>query len=350
MNVVAASAPAEIKTLTGLRGFAAMIVMVSHSANLGFLPAVLGQGFGQVGVMLFFVLSGFLMTYLYLPREFHRETVVSYSLARIGRVFPLYYFLVVASILASVLLSAETFYPYLFDFKESILTLALVKAPYVFWTIPVEIHFYFVFVLFWYVCRTSSQWLGVLLLVALSTIPLVSIYLFRGAFPDFLTTYMFSFVLGVFIALTQSAIFSKRAVRRLLSWVALPFFVLTLLNLPALRQAYFPSEASFFIRAWLDPFTWGILIMLVLCSINESSSLAFLRSRVAVYIGQISFGIYLYHGPVIFYFAHASDINTRFKFLLSVLVTCLVATISFYILEKPASNSIRGLKTRILGS
>ena len=59
----------EIGALTGLRGVAALIVFVSHGANEGVLPAMLGNGFGQIGVMIFFVLSGFLMGQLYLRRS-----------------------------------------------------------------------------------------------------------------------------------------------------------------------------------------------------------------------------------------------------------------------------------------
>ena len=123
MNVKQRNSSVQIQSLAGLRGMAAMIVVVSHSANLGFLPSVLGSGFGQVGVMLFFVLSGFLITYLYAEKEFNRQNVLQYCLARIGRVFPLYYFLLIASIILTAALAGDTFYPYLFDFKSAILSL-----------------------------------------------------------------------------------------------------------------------------------------------------------------------------------------------------------------------------------
>lgn len=48
--------------LDGLRGLAAYIVLVSHASNMtGLWGTLLGNGAGQFGVMLFFVLSGFLM-------------------------------------------------------------------------------------------------------------------------------------------------------------------------------------------------------------------------------------------------------------------------------------------------
>ena len=56
----------RIHTLTGLRGIAALLVFISHCGAQSILPSFLGKGFGQIGVMLFFVLSGFLMTHLYI--------------------------------------------------------------------------------------------------------------------------------------------------------------------------------------------------------------------------------------------------------------------------------------------
>ena len=71
-----------INSLTGLRGMAAFIVFISHCANQGMLPAIFSNGFGQIGVMLFFILSGFLMGHLYLDKEANSDSVKLYLLAR----------------------------------------------------------------------------------------------------------------------------------------------------------------------------------------------------------------------------------------------------------------------------
>ena len=342
MNNGVPGRPVEIRTLAGLRGLAAMIVVVSHSANLGMVPAVLGSGFGQTGVMLFFVLSGFLMAYLYTAKEFNRSNVVKYCSARVGRVFPLYYFLVAVSVVVSVFVSGETFYPYLFDVKQTLLSLALLQAPYVFWTIPVEIHFYFVFLLFWFVYQRFGYIAGILLLLALSAVPLVVIRLLLNTMPVVITSYMFSFVFGVFIALFHVRFGRGHPIVQTASnYLGLPLLILLLLNLPALKDQYFPSNASSFMRVWGDPITWFLILAVMVCAINESRSLSVLRNKAAAFMGDVSFGIYLYHGPIIFYFAQMTDFAPLVKFALAVAVTLIVAALSFNLMEKPLANAVR---------
>ena len=63
----------EIRKLNTLRGLAALIVFITHFSDItNWLGGVLGGGSGAYGVMLFFLLSGFLMTYLYLERDFKK--------------------------------------------------------------------------------------------------------------------------------------------------------------------------------------------------------------------------------------------------------------------------------------
>jgi peptidoglycan/LPS O-acetylase OafA/YrhL len=66
----------EIRKLNMLRGLAALIVLVSHYSNAtNLLNAMPGRGAGQLGVMIFFILSGFLMSYLYLKKGFTKDEV-----------------------------------------------------------------------------------------------------------------------------------------------------------------------------------------------------------------------------------------------------------------------------------
>lgn len=85
----------HIHTLDGLRGIAALMVMFFHfnwqSFNFSLINKV--AVFGQTGVDLFFVLSGFLITrILIFTKENHSNNFFyNFYIRRSLRIFPLYY-------------------------------------------------------------------------------------------------------------------------------------------------------------------------------------------------------------------------------------------------------------------
>ena len=93
----------EIKPLTSLRGLAAFLVFMYHYAYLfppasrgvdaapGWVPLLPIWRQGQVGVSIFFVLSGFLITRIYWEACARREVSLRlFFVKRIGRIWPLY--------------------------------------------------------------------------------------------------------------------------------------------------------------------------------------------------------------------------------------------------------------------
>lgn len=81
----------QFAALTSLRFLAALLVFVYHfQPRSGVLKVVIGQG--HVGVGLFFVLSGFLITLRYFPDRTRGEfRIGEYFLRRAARILPLYY-------------------------------------------------------------------------------------------------------------------------------------------------------------------------------------------------------------------------------------------------------------------
>lgn len=108
------SVPTEIRTLTGVRAYAAIWVMLLHLPfSVGVLPHVtLGPiaRHGAWGVDLFFVLSGFILSLLYVPRfqaQGLRKVYRNYLVARFARIYPLH--LVTLVILAVYFISRRVF-------------------------------------------------------------------------------------------------------------------------------------------------------------------------------------------------------------------------------------------------
>lgn len=81
----------QFAALTSLRFLAALLVFVYHfQPRSGVLQVVIGQG--HIGVGVFFVLSGFLITLRYFPDQARGQLRVGeYFLRRAARILPLYY-------------------------------------------------------------------------------------------------------------------------------------------------------------------------------------------------------------------------------------------------------------------
>lgn len=153
----------EIRKLNSLRGLAALIVFVAHFSDAThWLDGKLGGAAGQYGVMLFFLLSGFLMSYLYFDREFNRGNIKRYLLARAGRILPLYLLVVFGSYLLSVV-GAQGLYE-ITDLHSLMAHLLFVYGESVLWSISPEVQFYAVFVGFWFLASTRVGYLYMLIL------------------------------------------------------------------------------------------------------------------------------------------------------------------------------------------
>ena len=330
-----------IHTLTGLRGLAALIVFISHSAKESLLPNFLGVGFGQVGVMIFFILSGFLMSHLYIHEDFNSANVKKYALARIGRVFPLYFALIIISIIVT-----KYFYnDFLYDFSDTVTVIyafAFINAPYVFWSIPVEVQFYLIFMGFWFLYKKHCSLPILLIYIALTMTPSVYIYLTFSKLPKIVSLYSYAFFIGVGTALIQEHIRNNSTIRRISTYAGYPIIILLFMNTPIIREQYgLTFSQSSYINTWGDPATWIIIYSLFICAILNSKSLAFLNYSPFVYLGKISYGFYLIHYPVLMYFK-MFELNPIIQFILALIVTIFISYLSYNYYEKPLAKRIKG--------
>ncbi|MEH6559211.1 MAG: acyltransferase [Oceanicoccus sp.] len=329
-----------INALTGLRGAAAFIVFVSHCANWQMLPGALGNGFGQIGVMLFFILSGFLMGHLYLNKEFTTENVTLYLVSRVGRIFPLY----IGLILISVLISTTVYPAFHYNITDPDIVfraLFFIDAPFEFWTIPVEVQFYFVFIIFWllYARNTGVPLLGVF--IALTTVPSVILFLKLGYVPAIFSSYALPFFVGIATAINYSRICASRLCKAIAAYCAIPSLIALLLTLPAIRaDAGWVLADDFFVRTWADPLNWLVVYTIFFCAMLNVKSFSFLNTRLFVFMGEISFGFYLIHYPIL-KIVHSMNVPQPMQFLTSFVVVTVLAWLSCTYFEKPVNRFIR---------
>ncbi|MEE8320335.1 MAG: acyltransferase, partial [Gammaproteobacteria bacterium] len=227
----------DTSMLTGLRGIAALIVFVSHCANEGLLPGFMGNGLGQIGVVIFFVLSGFLMAYLYLDKGFDVHSVGRYIQARVARVVPLYLAIIILSFVISNSVYPDFHYS-ITDPKILVRAFLFIDAPYEFWTIPVEMQFYGVFILFWFLYQLGVKKILLATFIVLTAVPSV-IYLFlKGGTLVLFSTYSCAFFTGVITAILYDKIVSSPACRLFAKYSPVPLIILFVLNMPGLRFDY----------------------------------------------------------------------------------------------------------------
>src|ERR1700730_18186865 len=86
----------SLDALTGVRFFAAFAVFMFHygasfSEQIGVpKPLTTFLHNGYYGVSMFFVLSGFIMTYTYIGRLSTKIELYDFAVARIARIYPVY--------------------------------------------------------------------------------------------------------------------------------------------------------------------------------------------------------------------------------------------------------------------
>lgn len=335
----------EIRKLNMLRGLAALMVVFSHFSNdTGWLGGWAGAGSGQLGVMLFFILSGFLMAYLYLSRDFDRAALRRYVVARFARVVPL--FLVVA--LGSYFLHRIGPKGLLYNFQtpdELWSHLLLLTGKSVLWTIPTEIHFYLVFLVLWWI---GSRWregrLFVLVGMMILAVGLFNFPLFQGEIQGLKYKLHLVRTLPYFlVGLCFGRLYTV--------WKAPDYLVhrgfvaslgLVLLLYPKIYAAVLGSGHLF----WVDFKVLACLsaaFFAVVFLVPDDNSL--LANRLGDFLGAISYSLYLLHLPVLWNLRRHTDIETEqgVWVLLVVFVglAILVSYLSYRLIEKPCRTWIR---------
>jgi peptidoglycan/LPS O-acetylase OafA/YrhL len=328
-----AAAPVELRRLNALRGLAAMIVVVSHFANaMAFHPA-LGHGAGQMGVMLFFLLSGFLMAYLYLGQVASTATLRRFAVARVARVVPLYYLVVLASFALTQWSYPDVLYR-IADVPALLMALLFVRGDSVLWTIPPELQFYALFALAW-LCKAR---LGAVLVFALIALVAVDFGLLAivdiAAAPPMLKAFPY-FAAGSVMgyAYWRWQIPARRRSH---------FYVLALVLIPLLYPDIFASLTGHQHAMWADVRVWfGMAAVFFAMVFLVPDGNRVLENVVGDGLGKISYSIYLLHLPVLALLQRAGIPSGWLGLVLFLAATCVAASASFALIEAPLRKGLR---------
>lgn len=274
-----------MRPLDGVRGMACMLVILSHIGRiLGTMSAPAGAHLGGAGVVLFFVLSGFLMGVLYVHKPFSFPAAASYSIARFSRIAPAYWIAIAFVVMIFFFLP---------EFHYQMTAWNTLRAVFfggnqgVFWSIPPEVQFYGFFLLLWF---GFSAWregrkIWLVLLVGLSLLFVATRAEWGGLMlPSklhiFLCGFMASFLPRLHLVKNH---IGRMPVQLALTALAFGYAVFAVTD----KTLYTDLLLPVFFALWI-------------ASVSVSTRLtAPFETQMMTMMGAASFSIYLFHDPVL---------------------------------------------------
>ncbi|WP_161554180.1 acyltransferase family protein [Stenotrophobium rhamnosiphilum] len=338
----------------GLRAVAILPVVLFHAG----IDAFSG---GYVGVDVFFVISGYLITSILL-NDLHsgRFSIASFYERRIRRIFPaLFGVLLFTIVVASVIFTPA----YFKEFGQSVIATTLFSSNILFWTqagyfdgpaemkpllhtwsLAVEEQFYiFLPLLLWGIYKWGkSRW-------ALYILPLLLVSLLLNIFSVqhyptaafFLApTRVWELLLGSMIALSIVPPITGQALREVAS--LLGFGMIAWCTVALTDQTPFPGA-----YALLPCIGAGLIIHAG--AETQPAINRLLASRPLVLIGLISYSLYLWHWPLIVFAKYLNiDPLPTWGAIVLIGLSALIATISWRFIEAPFRKKQPGMKRRAL--
>lgn len=323
--------------LDGLRGLAILLVVVFH--NFGFIRYFF---FGWLGVDLFFVLSGFLITGILVETQGTSNYLRNFYARRILRIFPLYYLtLVILLLLIPRIIQLPTDLTYykdnqwwlwtylenwLYIFKPSSNSQIL----HHFWSLAVEEQFYLVWPLVILIIRKPQRLILLLALVLLSAIALrFIVWIYQIDNLAYFNLYTFSRIDGICIG-SMLFLVQKTNSDFLPKYTSVIVFGLATFNF----IFYFFNQYynfSFPYLAIAGYTTFALLFALLVYEGTEGKNrvVNFLFNNAFMkFFGRISYGLYIFHWPVYLLFKDpvAKWITQNFSSLPPQLSASLITT------------------------
>jgi len=325
-----------IKEINFLRFLSITSVIIYH-----YFPKIIPKGY--LGVDLFFVISGFLIS-LYLYREIPTKNFrlsIFYN-RRIKRIIPATIFLLFfVSLIAFILFTNFD----LIKFSKSLIYSIFFSSNFFFWldggyfgpndklkpllhfwSLGVEEQFYIFFpALFYFIIKyLKSKTLIFYLILILTILSLFfNIFLINlgGSNPAFflLPTRIWNFgfgILAMLIFVSQKKKHNNLEIFFYISFLTLGFFY----KIPHLPENFLIIFFSFMILKKQFPKRFSLDFII--------------HNKIIQYIGLISFSLYLWHWPLLvfveYYFVYELDLSKR---VLTLLITCIFSVISYHFVE-----------------
>ena len=297
-------------------------------------PLAIIQDFGFLGVVTFFIISGFIITH-----AAQRETRFEFAIKRILRIYPPLIASILTVIVITVLRDGE-----LLSWKKYVISFTLLnymQSPQyvvngVAWTLVIEMLFYAaVFILMSQLKRRPD--IGVTVLITFIWLVISRARSFGASF--FLLAASFAYlpylVQGQLIYLR----WAKKITNSSYAVLAFATYAVTIYGIQTIHTNYLPVDNSYMIS-----FIYALFVFLISLFLEDSIRLP----RVVSFTSDISYSLYLYHGIVGFLVLDltVSKINLTLSIGAALTTAFAVAYASYRFIERPFQKLARHIITR----
>lgn len=306
--------------------------------------------FGWNLVDLFFVLSGFIFTYVYMEKiKERRISFTEYGLLRFSRLYPLHLLTLLVVTLLQVFRSIEfgNFFIYqnndIYHFLLNVFFMQDGWVEYGFsfnaptWSLSAEVVAYILFfVILFKFPKRYSLFFALLIVVGLLiakmklNVPLLN---------DSMSRVFIGFFIGCCTFKINKLLVSKRA-KRIIKYSSL--FILVIVTFIGICIGHIAFGN------WPIVYTLLIYPSIIIFVLNSELFTRVLSIPPLTYLGALSYSIYLWHFPVQLtiktlddFFKLNLDYSTRLVYISFVFLTLLVSVLSYEFFEKPALMFLR---------
>ena len=352
-----------IKGIDGVRAVAVLAVLLFHLN-----PSIIPGGF--TGVDIFFVISGYVVSASlarHSAAHFFRFAADFYA-RRIIRIFPALIVCLLVSTLLTTLFIPASWLSYtsnktglaaffglgnvaLILFQDGYFSPRTDFNPFTHtWSLGVEEQFYLVFPIIFFIWHNCKQHDGVKRMIARGLLPILLLLSLFCSFHQTATSPDAAFYLlpARFWELAAGAfLFQLHTQQRLLSGSEYRVHIYLSAGVLLITEGFISSTKQAF------PFPWAFLPVLGTISLisglrNSLDSKVILQKilecQPIVYIGKISYSLYLWHWPIYVLFRWTGGLQTLFEKTGAVALTAVAAVISYHFIEQRVRTDPRYYK------
>jgi peptidoglycan/LPS O-acetylase OafA/YrhL len=355
-----------IKSLNSFRAIAFLVVFLFHTNLLKC---------GYLGVQAFFVLSGFLITPILIDMKSKMDFKLylkNFMGRRFLRIFPVYYLLLIVLFMIGFIIDyavipfASSFYDqfiyavaYVYNFLNATNGYERNSLIAHLWSLAVEEQFYIVwpFFIFFIASDKVKKWLLYIIIAGPVIRIVMSLVIYFGLLNSIISpnkmalavyvlpfSYFDAFAIGGYFSLYITREIKIRWIFALSSITIMLGFILEYFSNHTVVWSglgYLPVMNQDYKYIWAYSL-FNLIFALILYKMKSKTFFpGIFENNIMNYLGKISYGLYLYHFPVIAFVTYfLSTYTTRDIYIsaVSLLVTTVISIISYHFIELKLLN------------